>query len=94
MRWVPRSPPCETPISRLSDVVPPYTASTPAAVSSPVRRSSVRLPRPMLPIVTWKTSGPPSGPGTMGWELLLLFVTNTRGGLFEAAAHRARDMVI
>ena len=82
------------PISRLSDVVPPYTASTPAAASSPVGRSSVRFPRPMLPTVTWKTSGPPSGPGTTGWELLLLFVTNTRGGLFEAAAHSARDMVI
>jgi hypothetical protein len=87
-------PPCETPISRLSEVVPPYTASTPAAASPPVGSSRVRFPRPRVPIVTWKTLGPPAGPGTTSWELLLLLVTNTRGGLLEAAAHRATEIVI
>lgn len=89
----PLSPPCDTPISRLSDVVPPNTASTPAA-ASPVGRSRVRFPRPKLLNVTSKTSGPPAGPGMTTWELLLLLVTNTLGGLLEAAAHRAMDMVI
>jgi hypothetical protein len=54
----------------------------------------VRFPRPRVPIVTWKTLDPPAGPGTTSWELLLLLVTNMRGGLLEAAAHRATEIVI
>ena len=52
-------PPCETPISRLSDVVPPYTASRP--VESPALM--VKLPKPKPLRVTSKTSDPPLGPG-------------------------------
>jgi hypothetical protein len=51
--------PCETPISRLSDVVPPYTASRP--VESPTSR--VKLPKPRPLRVTSNTSDPPLGPG-------------------------------
>lgn len=80
-------PPCDTPISRLSDVVPPYTASTP--VVSPASR--VKLPKPRLLKVTSNTSGPPLGPGGTCEALLLL--TNTRGGLLDGDAHKAMDMV-
>jgi hypothetical protein len=52
-------PPCETPISRLSDVVPPYTASSP--VESPASR--VKLPKPRPLRVSSNTSDPPLGPG-------------------------------
>lgn len=80
-------PPCDTPISRLSDVVPPYTASTP--VVSPASR--VKLPKPRLPRITSNTSAPPLGPG-MSWESLLL-LTNTRGGLLDGDEHEAMDTV-
>jgi hypothetical protein len=80
-------PPCDTPISRLSDAVPPYTASTP--VVSPA--SSVKLPKPRLLMVTSNTSGPPLGPGKTCVSLLLL--TNTSGGLLDEDAHKATDMV-
>lgn len=52
-------PPCETPISRLSDDVPPYTASRP--VESPTSR--VKLPKPRPLRVSSNTSDPPLGPG-------------------------------
>jgi hypothetical protein len=81
--------PSDTPISRLSDAVPPYTASTPV---EPVAGSSnVKFPRPRLSIATSKTSAPPLGPGTT-CELPLL-VTNMRGGLLDEGAHKAKDMV-
>lgn len=79
--------PCETPISRLSDDVPPYTASR--AAESLV--STVKLPKPRPLSVTSKTSDPPLGPG-MTWELLLL-LTKTRGGLLDGDAHKEMDMV-
>jgi hypothetical protein len=52
-------PPCETPISRLSDVVPPYTASRPVESLA----SRVKLPKPRPLRVTSNTSDPPLGPG-------------------------------
>jgi hypothetical protein len=52
-------PPCETPISRLSDAVPPYTASRP--VEPPVSRVKLPNPRPLR--VISNTSDPPLGPG-------------------------------
>lgn len=79
-----------TPISRLSDEEPPYTASRPAVL--PEESSRVKFPRPRLPIWTPNASAPPFGPGTT-WESLLL-LTKTRGGLLDAAAHSASDMVI
>jgi hypothetical protein len=81
--------PSVTPISRLSDEVPPYTARTPAV--SPEDGARVKFPRPRLPIWTSNMSAPPFGPGTTWVSLLLL--TKTRGGLLDAAAHSARDMV-
>ena len=80
-------PPCDTPISRLSDAVPPYTASTP--VVSPASR--VKLPKPRLLMVTSNTSGPPLGPRKTC--VLLLLLTNTSGGLLDGDAHKATDMV-
>jgi hypothetical protein len=53
--------------------------------------SKVKFPRPRLPIWIPNTSAPPFGPGTTCESLLLL--TKTRGGLLDAAAHKARDMV-
>jgi hypothetical protein len=53
-------PPCETPISRLSDVEPPYTASKPVESLT----SRVKFPKPRLLMVTSNTSDPPLGPGT------------------------------
>lgn len=64
-------------------------ASKPAVL--PEDGSRVKLPRPRLPIWTPNTSAPPFGPGTT-WESLLL-LTKTRGGLLDAAAHKASDMV-
>jgi hypothetical protein len=81
--------PSDTPISRLSDAVPPYTANTP--VAPPAGSPSVKFPKPRLPVVTTKTSAPPLGPGTT-CELLLL-LTNTLGGLLDAVAHKANDIV-
>lgn len=80
-------PPIDTPISRLSDAVPPYTASTP--VVSPASR--VKLPNPRLLMVTSNTSGPPLGPKKTCVSLLLL--TNTSGGLLDGDVHKATDMV-
>ena len=53
--------------------------------------SRVKFPRPGLPIWIPNTSAPPFGPG-MTWESLPL-LTKTRGGLLDAAAHNAREMV-
>lgn len=78
-------PPCDTPISRLSDVVPPYTASKPVVSLA----SRDKPPKPRLAMMTSNTSGPPLGPGMTRESLLLL--TNTRGGLLDGGAHKATD---
>jgi hypothetical protein len=78
-------PPCEIPISRLSDAVPPYTASRPDVPPA----LTVKLPRPRLVMLTSNTSCPPLGPG-ISCELVLL-LTNMRGGLLDWGAHKATD---